>query len=86
MRFFEMRLFPFCPKCKRSLCLKKRRDTVTVRRWLLSVGKAFASSSLSINQAVFMERSGKASDTASSLQGDSRATQFLMEKKAHRVV
>lgn len=47
----------------------------------MAVGKAFASSSLSINQAVFMERSGKARDTASSLQGDSRAAQLLMEKR-----
>lgn len=79
--FFEMNLFPFFLKCKRSLCLKKSRDTVTVRRCLLSVGKAFASSSHSINQAVFMERSGKATDAASSLQGDSRATRFLVEKR-----
>lgn len=80
MQFSEMNLFPFSPKCKRSLCLKKRRDTVTVRGRLLSVGKVFASSSLFINQVVFMKRSGKAGDTASSLQGDSRATWILMEK------
>lgn len=78
MQFSEMNLFPFSPKCKRSLCLKKRKDAVTVRGRLLSVGKVSASSSLSINQAGFMERSGKASDTASSLQGDSRATWILM--------
>ena len=47
---------------------------------LLSVGKGFASSLLPINKAVFMERSGKASDTASSLQGDSTVTWILMEK------
>lgn len=80
MQFSEMNLFPFSPKCKRSLCPKKRRDAVTVRGKLLSVGKVFASSSLSINQAVFVERSGKVSDKASSLQGESRATWILMEK------
>lgn len=73
--------FLLSPECERSLCLKKRRDTVTVRRELLSVGKVFASSSLSINHTVFMERSGKAGDIASSLKVDSRATQFLMEER-----
>lgn len=80
MQFSEMNLFLFSQKCKRPVCLNKRKDAVTVRGRLLSVGMVFASFSLSINQAAFAERSGKASGTASSLQRDSRATRILFEK------
>lgn len=76
MQFSEMNLFLFPQNCKRFLCLKKRRDAATVRVRVLSVGEVFVSSSLSINQADFMERSGKASVRASSSQGDSRANRF----------
>lgn len=47
-----------------------------------AVGKAFASSSLSINQAVFMARSEKASDSLF-IPGTQQGDTVLDEKKEH---